>query len=168
MQKSGIGLVIFGVLIVAGLGISVIENQITLGGINQGNGKVSSTDTVTISVDIDKETTPVGVFAVQVMEFKENTISAKILDPSNIEIISQKVNEETLEEEFDIFDSGTYQLIIESSDEGEIFVTGAIGPLPDADMKIILSSISLSVLIIGMIGLLVIGIFEIKNKKRSV
>ncbi|MGH1568157.1 MAG: hypothetical protein ACRBBZ_03015 [Nitrosopumilus sp.] len=168
MQKSGIGLVIFGVLIVAGLGISVIENQITLGGINQGNGKVSSTDTVTISVDIDKETTPVGVFAVQVMEFKENTISAKILDPSNIEIISQKVNEETLEEEFDIFDSGTYQLIIESSDEDEIFVTGAIGPLPDAEMKIILSSISLSVLIIGMIGLLVIGIFEIKNKKRSV
>ena len=168
MQKSGIGLVIFGVLIVAGLGISVIENQITLGGINQGNGKVSSTDTVTISVDIDKETTPVGVFAVQVMEFKENTISAKILDPSNIEIISQKVNEETLEEEFDIFDSGTYQLIIESSDEDEIFVTGAIGPLPDADMKIILSAISLSVLIIGMIGLLVIGIFEIKNKKRSV
>ncbi len=168
MQKSGIGLVIFGVLIVAGLGISVIENQITLGGINQGNGKVSSTDTVTISVDIDKETTPVGVFAVQVMEFKENTISAKILDPSNIEIISQKVNEETLEEEFDIFDSGTYQLIIESSDEDEIFVTGAIGPLPDAEMKIILSSISLSVLIVGMIGLLVIGIFEIKNKKRSV
>jgi len=168
VQKSGIGLVIFGVLIVAGLGISVIENQITLGGINQGNGKVSSTDTVTISVDIDEETTPVGVFAVQVMEFKENTISAKILDPSNIEIISQKVNEETLEKEFDIFDSGTYQLIIESSDEDEIFVTGAIGPLPDADMKIILSVISLSVLVIGMIGLLVIGIFEIKNKKRSV
>jgi hypothetical protein len=168
VQKSGIGLVIFGVLIVAGLGISVIENQITLEGINQGNGKVSSTDTVTISVDIDKETTPVGVFAVQVMEFKENTISAKILDPSSIEIISQKVNEETLEKEFDIFDSGTYQLIIESSDEDEIFVTGAIGPLPDADMKIIISAISLSVLIIGMIGLLVIGIFEIKNKKRSV
>ncbi len=152
----------------AGLGISVIENQITLEGINQGNGKVSLTDTVTISVDIDKEATPVVVFAVQVMEFKENTISTKILDPSNIEIISQKVNEETLEEEFDIFDSGTYQLIIESSDEDEIFVTGAIGPLPDAEMKIILSSISLSVLIVGMIGLLVIGIFEIKNKKRSV
>jgi hypothetical protein len=168
VQKSGIGLVIFGVLIVAGLGISVIENQITLEGINQGNGKVSSTDTVTISVDIDKETTSVGVFAVQVMEFKENTISAKILDPSSIEIISQKVNEETLEKEFDIFDSGTYQLIIESSDEDEIFVTGAIGPLPDADMKIILSVISLSVLVIGMIGLVVIGIFEIKNKKRSV
>ena len=168
MQKSGIGLVIFGLLIVVGLGISVIENQTTLEGINQGNGKVSTIETVTISVDIDKETTPIGIFAVQVMEFKENTISAKILDPSNIEIMSQKVNEETLEKEFDIFDSGTYQLIIESSDDDEIFVTGAIGPLPDAGKKLILSTISLSVLIIGMIGLLVIGIFEIKNRKRSV
>jgi hypothetical protein len=168
VQKSGIGLVIFGLLIVVGLGISVIENQTTLEGINQGNGKVSTIETVTISVDIDKETTPIGIFAVQVMEFKENTISAKILDPSNIEIMSQKVNEETLEREFDIFDSGTYQLIIESSDDDEIFVTGAIGPLPDADKKLILSTISLSVLIIGMIGLLVIGIFEIKNRKRSV
>ena len=168
MQKSGIAIVIFGLLIVAGLGISVIENQTTLEGINQGNGKVNSIETVTISVDIDKETSPIGIFAVQVMEFKENTISAKILDPSNIEIISQKVNEETLEKEFDIFDSGTYQLIIESSDEDEIYVTGAIGPLPDADMKIILSAISLSIIVVGMIGLLVIGIFEIKNRKRSV
>lgn len=168
MQKSGICLVIFGLLIVAGLGISVIENQTTLEGINQGNGKVSAIETITISVDIDKETTPVGIFAVQVMEFKENTISAKILDPSNIEIISQKINEETLEKEFDIFDSGTYQLIIESSDDDEIFVTGAIGPLPDADKKLILSTMSLSVLVVGMIGLLTIGIFEIKNRKRSV
>ncbi len=168
MQKSGIGLVIFGLLIVVGLGISVIENQTTLEGINQGNGKVSSIETITISVDIDKETTPVGIFAVQVMEFKENTISAKILDPSNIEIISQKINEETLEKEFDIFDSGTYQLIIESSDDDEIFVTGAIGSLPDADKKLILSTISLLILIVGMIGLLVIGILEIKNRKRSV
>lgn len=159
---------IFGLLIVTGLGISVIENQTTLEGINQGNGKVSSIETVTISVDIDKDTTPVGIFAVQVMEFKENTISARILDPSNIEIISQKINEETLEKEFDIFDSGIYQLIIESSDDDEIFVTGAIGPLPDADKKLILSTISLSVLIVGMIGLLIIGIFEIKNRKRSV
>jgi hypothetical protein len=82
--------------------------------------------------------------------------------------MSQKVNEETLEKEFDVFDSGTYQLIIESSDDEEIYVTGAIGPLPDAGKKLILSMISLSILVIGMIGLAVIGMFEIKNRKRSV
>ena len=167
MQKSGLGIVIFGLLIVGGLAVSLVENQTTLEGINQGNGKVSSIEKVTISVEIDKETTPVGIFAVQVMEFKENTISAKILDPSNIEIIAHKVNEETLEKEFDVFESGTYQLIIEGSDD-EIYVTGAIGSLPDTDKKLILSTISLSLLIIGMIGLAVIGISEIRNRKRSV
>ena len=168
MQKSGLMTVIFGLLIVTGLVVSMVENQITLEGINQGNGKVSSIETVTVSVDLDKEITPVGIFAVQIMEFKENTISAIILDPSNIEIISQKVNEETLEKEFDVFETGTYQLIIQSSDEDEIYVAGAIGPLPDADKKFILSIISLSILIIGMIGLAMIGINGIKNRRKSV
>jgi len=168
VQKSGLMTVIFGLLIVTGLVVSMVENQITLEGINQGNGKVSSIETVTVSVELDKEITPVGIFAVQIMEFKKNTISAIILDPSNIEIISQKINEETLEKEFDVFETGTYQLIIQSSDEDEIYVAGAIGPLPDADKKFILSIISLSILIIGMIGLAIIGIIGIKNRRKSV
>ena len=160
--------VIFGLLIVTGLVVSLVENQITLEGIKQGNGKVSSIETVTVSVDLDKEITPVGIFAVQIMEFKENTISAIILDPSNIEIISQKVSEETLEKEFDVFETGTYQLIIQSSDEDEIYVVGAIGSLPDADKKFILSVIAMSILIIGMIGLATVGVIGIKNRKKSV
>jgi hypothetical protein len=168
VQKSGLIVVIFGLLIVTGLVVSIVENQITLEGINQGNGKVSSIETVTVSVDLDKEITPIGIFAVQIMEFKEKTISAIILDPSNIEIISQKVNEETLEKEFDVFETGTYQLIIQSIDEDEIYVAGAIGPLPDANKKFILSIISLALLIVGMIGLATIGIIGIKNRKKSV
>ena len=168
MQKTGLITVIFGLLIVTGLAVSVVENQTTLEGISQGNGKVNSKETVTVSVDLDKENTPVGIFAIQIMEFKEDTISAKILDPSDIEIISHMINDETLEEEFNVFESGTYQLIIESSDDDEIYVAGAIGPLPDAVKKSILSTISLAVLVIGMAGLTVIGISGIKNKRKSV
>ena len=61
---------IFGILIVAGLGTSVLENQVTLEGITQGNGKVSVSEIVTISVDLDKNETPMGIFAVQIMEYK--------------------------------------------------------------------------------------------------
>ena len=168
MQKSGLIIVICGLLIIAGLAVSVVENQITLEGIKQGNGKVTSSETVTVSVEMDREETQIGIFAVQVMEFKENTISAKILDPSNIEIISQEVNEDILEEEFEVIESGTYQLIIQSSDDGEIYVAGAIGPIPDADKKLILSYVSLTILIIGMVGLAITGIIGIKNRKRSV
>ena len=168
MQKSGLIIVILGLLIVTGLLVSIVGNQVTLEGIIQGNGKVSSTQIVTISADFDMEKTQTGVFAVQVMEFKENTIHMKILDPSDIEIISQDVDADTIEEKFDVLETGTYELIIYSSDDAGIYVTGAIGPLPDANKKFIISIISTSTLIIGMVGLVAIGIYEIKNRKRSV
>ena len=168
MQKTGLMIIIFGILIVAGLATSVIENQITLEGIIQGNGKISLSQVVTISVDLDKNETPVGIFAVQIMEFKENTFSAKILNPSGMEIISEKINEDTIEQEFKIFDSGNYELIIQSSDDKESYVAGAIGPLPDGDKKFIISSISSSCIIIGMIGLVILAIYEIRNKRKSV
>ena len=168
MQKAGLMVVIAGVLIVSGLIISVLGNQLTLEGIIQENGKVSLTQTVSVSADFDADNTQVGIFAVQIMESKESTTYAKILDPSDIEIISQKVNEDTIEREFDITETGTYTLLIQGSSDEEIFVTGAIGPLPDTDKKFIISIISTSVLIIGMSGLVMIGIYLIINRKRSI
>ena len=168
MQKAGLMVVIAGVLIVSGLIISVLGNQLTLEGIVQENGKVSSTQTISISAGFDADNTQIGIFAVQVIESKESTTYAKILDPSDIEIISQKVNEDTIEREFDITETGTYTLLIQGSSDEEIFVTGAIGPLPDTDKKFIISIISTSVLIIGMSGLVMIGIYLIINRKRSI
>ena len=168
MQKTGLVIAILGILIVAGIATAIVENQVTLEGIIQGNGKVSLAQIVTISVNLDKNATPIGIFAVQVMEFKENTFSAKILDPSGIEIISEKIDEDTIEQEFEVFDSGNYELIIESSDNKESSVAGAIGPLPDANEKFIISSISSSCIIIGMVGLVILAIYEIRNKRKSV
>ena len=168
MQKTGLFIVIFGILIIAGLAISVIENQITLEGIIQGNGKVDSVQVVTISVDLDKNETPIGIFAVQIMEFKENMFLVKILDPSGIEIISERIMEETIEQEFKVLDSGKYELIIQSFEDKESYVAGAIGPLPDAEKKFIISNISTLCIIIGMIGLGVVVIYEIKNKRKSI
>ena len=59
-------------------------------------------------------------------------------------------------------------MIIESSDDKESYVAGAIGPLPDANEKLIISSISSSCIIIGMIGLVILAIYEIRNKRKSV
>ena len=168
MQKTGLFIVIFGILIVAGFATTIVENQITLEGIIQGNGKVNSAQVVTISVNFDKEKTPVGIFAVQIMDFKENTFSTKISDPSGNEIISEKINEDTIEQEFKILDSGKYELIIQSSDDKESYVAGAIGPLPDADKKLIITSSSTLCIIIGMSGLGIVAIYEIRNKRKSV
>ena len=85
-----------------------------------------------------------------------------------MEIISEKINEDTIEQEFEIFDSGNYELIIQSSDDNESYVAGAIGQIPDADNQIIFSTISIICTILGMIGLVIIAIYEIRNKRRSI
>ena len=168
MQKTGLIIVIFGILIVAGLATSVVENQVTLEGIIQGNGKVNTEQVITISVNLDKEKTPAGIFAVQIMDFKENTFSVKIIDPSDTEIISKKIDIDTVEQEFKVLNSGNYELIIQSSDYKESYVAGAIGPLPDADKKLIIASSSTLCIIIGMGGLGIVAIYEIRNKRKSV
>ena len=168
MQKSGLIIVVLGLFIVSGLVVSIFENQITLEGINQENGKVSTAEKIIISNDLNMQKTPIGVFAVQVMDFKENTFSVKVLDPSDIEIISQQIDTDTIEEEFNVLETGTYKLQIESSSDDEIYVVGAIGPLPDPYKKFIMSAISTSLILIGMMGLVVIGIYGIKNRKRSI
>jgi len=168
VQKTGLFIVIFGILIVAGFATTIVENQITLEGIIQGNGKVNSSEIVTISVNLDKNETPIGVFAVEVMEFKENTFSAKILDPSGIEIISEIINEDVIEQEFKVLDSGNYDLVIGSLNDKESYVDGAIGPLPDANKKFMIASISLFCLSIGMGGFVILAIYEIRNKRKSV
>ncbi len=167
MQKSGIMLVSSAALIAIGLLLLVLGNQIILEGISQEDGKVSSSQSLTVSVDFDSQKTEMGIFAVQIMEFKDNTFSAKVLDPFDSEIIAQTINEETTEKEFDVLETGTYRLIIESTSNEEPMVFAAIGPLPDTN-KQLLGFISLVVLVIGMIGLVAVGIYGVKNRRKSI
>lgn len=167
MQKAGIILITSGALIVVGLILLAVGNQILLEGVFQGNGVVSSNQDLVISGDFDSDKSPVGVFAVQIMEFKENIISAKVLDPFDNEIASKNIDAETIEEGFDIIDSGTYKLIIQSDSNEEFQVFGAIGPMPDAGKKSI-SFVSACVLIIGMIGVAGSAIYRVKSRKKSI
>jgi len=164
VQKFGIMLIGSTSLIVIGLILLVVGNQIILGEISQGDGKVSTSQTLTISGDFDSQEMSKGVFAVQIMQFKDNIFSAKVLDPFDSEIIFQTINEETIEKEFDVLETGAYKLIIESTSNEETIVFAAIGPLPDTGKKL-LGFISVYILVIGMVGLIVAGIYGIKNRR---
>ncbi|WP_371504588.1 hypothetical protein [Nitrosopumilus adriaticus] len=167
MQKSGMIIIGSGVLIIIGLFLLVLGNQAILEGIVQENGKVSSEQVLSIDNNFDPQTTPIGVFAVQIVDFQENTFSAKIVDPLGIEITSQQINDETIEEEFEVLETGIYKLIIQSNSNEESQVFGAIGSLPDSGKKV-LGFIPVYVIVAGMIGLVVVGILGIRNRKRSV
>jgi len=164
MQKIALMVVISGTLIVGGLILLALGNQVILDEINQGNGIVSINQDVIISTNFDSQETSIGIFAIQVMDIEENILSVKILDPLNIEIDSLDVFDETTEKTFNILETGEYKLIIQSASDEEIQVFGAIGPLPDEGKKA-LSYISVIVLISGMVGLIGSTILKIKNRK---
>jgi hypothetical protein len=167
VQKSGIAVIASGGIIIIGLFLLVLGNQSILEGIIQDDGKVSFEQTLTISNNFDSQTTSTGIFAIQITEFQENVFSVKVLDPFDTEIISQEINGESIEDEFEVLETGTYELIIQSNSNEETQVFGAIGPLPDSGKKIF-GIIPVYVIVVGMIGLAGVGILGIKNRKRSV
>ena len=153
------------ILVVLGLVLLGVGNQIILEGISQDNGLINSNQPLVILGDFNTND-EVGIFAVQLVEYKDNTFTVQILDPFGTEIFFESIKEDTIEREFNITSSGTYKLIIQSNNVEETQVFGAIGPVPDAGKKS-LGFVSVYVLIIGLAGLAISGIFAIK-KRRSV
>jgi len=167
MDKSKIMIVISGAMIAIGLVLSVAGEQIILEDIIQDRDEINLEKTLTISSDFDSEETEKGIFNVQIMNFKENTFYLKVLDPFEIEIISYEMDSETIEEDFEIFETGTYKLIIKSTDNEERVVVGSLGPLPDSN-QMVLRYLSMYILLGGMMGLLVSGMIIVKNRKKSI
>ncbi|MEK6907646.1 MAG: hypothetical protein AABX92_00025 [Thermoproteota archaeon] len=165
MQKSGILFVIVGSIVGVGIILSFYGNQVIFEDLNKGEGQVKFGENLIIPVELDNTETQTGIYAVQIINFKEG-ITAKILDPFDKEIESQLIDEEVFEGRFNIAVSGIYKLVIENTDEKEIKIFGVIGPEPDAGKKS-LGFISLYILIIGLIGMAGVAIYAIKNRKKS-
>ena len=165
MQKSGILFVIVGSIVGVGIILSFYGNQVIFEDLNKGEGQVKFGENLIIPVELDNTETQTGIYAIQIINFKEG-ITAKILDPFDKEIESKLIDEEVFEGRFNITVSGIYKLSIENIDEKEIKVFGVIGPEPDAGKKS-LGFISLYILIIGLIGMVGVAIYAIKNRKKS-
>ena len=165
MQRQGILFVIVGSIVGIGIILSFYGNQVIFEDLIKGEGQVKFGENLIIPVELDNTETQTGIYAIQIINFKEG-ITAKILDPSDKEIESQAINEEVFEGRFNITMSGIYKLVIENTDEKEIKIFGVIGPEPDAGKKSLVS-ISPWILIIGLIGVVGVAIYAIKNRKKS-
>ena len=165
MQRSGILFVIVGSIIGVGIILSFYGNQVIFEDLIKGEGQVKFGENLIIPVELDNMETQTGIYAVQIINFKEG-ITAKILDPFDKEIESQLIDKEVFEGRFNIAVSGIYKLVIENTDKKEIKIFGVIGPEPDAGKKS-LGFISLYILIIGLIGMVGVAIYAIKNRKKS-
>ncbi|TAK27788.1 MAG: hypothetical protein EPO37_00690, partial [Nitrosarchaeum sp.] len=123
MQRSGILFVIVGSIVGVGIILSFYGNQVIFEDLIKGEGQVKFGENLIIPVELDNTETQTGIYAVQIINFKEG-ITAKILDPFDNEIESQLIDEEVFEGRFNIAVSGIYKLVIENTDEKEIKIFG--------------------------------------------
>jgi len=165
VQRSGILFVIVGSIVGVGIILSFYGNQVIFEDLVKGESQVMGRGNLIIPVELDNTKTQTGIYAIQITDFKEG-ITAKILDPFDKEIEFQFINEEVFEGRFNIATSGIYKLVIENTDEKELEIFGVIGPEPDAGKKS-LGFISLYILVIGLIGMVIVTIYAIKNRKKS-
>lgn len=165
MQRTGILFVIVGSIVGIGIILSFYGNQVIFEDLNKKEGHVSVEENLIIPIELNNKETQTGIYAVQIINFKEG-ITVRILDPFDKEIESKSITEEVFEGRFNIAVSGTYKLVIESTNETETTVFGVVGPEPNAGKKS-LGFVSLYILIIGLIGMAIVAIYAIKNRKRS-
>ncbi len=167
VQKTNIILIIVGGLIATGIILSFYGNQIVFEGLVQKEGIVTNQKELAVEMELDPDQSQSGIYAVQFIDFKEDTLEATVLDPFGTQISSVEINKDVIENKFDITTEGTYRLIIESKAPQESRVIGVIGPEPDANQKS-LAFLSMYLLIVGLIGMAGLGIYAIKNRIRKV
>ena len=165
MQKSSILLILVGGLVGIGIVLSFFGNQVIFEDLAKAESNVKFGEDLIVEIELEESINKKGVYAVQILDFKEDVFRVSVYDPIGIEIESQKIDEEVFEGRFEVISSGTYQLVVKSSDQEETRIFGVIGPEPDAGAKS-LGFISLYILVIGLIGMAGIGIYAIKNRRR--
>lgn len=165
MQKMALSVIIVVSLVGIGIGLSIYGNQIVFEDLVTEMGQINKDDSLMISAEISRENER-GIYAVEIINFKEGTtISAKVLDPFNSQVASKQITVERFEERFDITDDGIYQLVLESNSEEDLQVFGVIGPEPDPGKQSV-GFISFYVLIVGLVGMAIVALYAIKNKRR--
>ena len=165
MKRSVVFLAIVGVLIGVGIILSFYGNYILFEDLVQSHGEVYDGQDLVIEVELDNSKTQSGIFAIQILDFKEGMVTASIIDPSNITIESESINQEIFEGLFEVRESGNYKLLIENKGE-TANVFGVIGPEPDEGKKA-LSNISMYTLVTGLVGMVGVAVYIFINRRKT-
>ena len=165
MQRSSVFLLSMGFLIIAGLALSVAGNQIIFEELEKNESKIAVGQKILVQKDMSEGQG--GVFAVGVLGMGSGSVVyASVEDPFGVQIIREQVDKETYEGYFEATMSGNYTLTIENAGDEEKFVTGYIGPEPDAS-KQTLAFVSIYILFIGLIGMIVAVIYAVIKRRKT-
>ena len=166
MAKAGKFLVGVGVLIGIGAALLFLGSQAITSDIIIQEGQIDGGNPMEIQAMLDPEINSEGVFVVQTTEGVEISLEVSILDSSKLEIKDHSIVTNSFEDRFTIVESGTYTLMIETTGDQLVNVVGGIGHVPDESAYSI-SMGGFAMLLIGMVGVVVVGIIMVKQKKRE-
>ena len=165
MQKPIVFLVIVGALLAAGVFLSFYGAHLSTQDLTVKQENIIPGDSLEISSELDPSKSSNGVLVIQILEDKQNVLTAKISDPLGFEILSLPIDRESFEERFEISSKGTYQLVVENSGLMELQVVGVIGHMPDSS-TIYVGITGFYLLIVGLIGIVGVGIYAIRKRNR--
>jgi len=166
MQRSGIFLLIVGVLIIVGMALSFYGSQIIAEDLVTDQSDLISGEVYETFAELDPMISESGVYVVQTKNFEENSIHVKIFDPFENQIISKTVKSESFEDRFQILPIGKYRIVIENIGTQDTTIFLAIGHLPDTN-KLSVGITGFYILIVGMIGIAGLVILAIKNRRKK-
>ncbi len=167
MDRPLVFLLIVGALIAAGIILSFYGSQLTTQNIIVKEENILPDSAVEVSIELDPSVGETGVFAVVVLEnFEVGTISVSVFDPLGSQIISKIAEKESTEERFEVTSGGTYKLEIKNSGLEESKIVVGLGYMPDTVTQLI-GIIGFSLLIVGLIGIVGIGVYSIRNRQKK-
>ena len=167
MNRPLVFLVIVGALIAAGIILSFYGSQLTTQNIIVKEENILPDSAVQVSIELDPSVGETGVFAVVVLEnFEEGIISVSVFDPLGSKIISKIAEKESTEERFEVTSGGTYKLEIKNSGQKESKVVVGLGYMPDEATRLI-GIMGASLLVVGLIGIVGIGVYSIRNRQKK-
>jgi len=159
-------LIIVAALIGIGIILSFFGSQLITEGLTVGEQNIMPGNSLQVLAELDPSISQNGVYVVQTKNFREGEIIVKILEPMGGEIISKTIDKNSFEDRFEISSFGTYKLFIENLGQEETQVIGVIGHLPDKS-KLSLGITGLYVLTAGLVGVVAVGIYAIKNRRKN-
>jgi len=165
MNKPGLLLILIGIIMAAGLVLSIYGSQIITEGFANVDAEVFSGDSLQVTTELDPSISETGVYVVQTQDFQEGVISAKIYDPLDNVIISKTIDVDSFEGNFEISIEGAHKLLIENSGEKETRIIGVIGYMPDSS-KFAVGISGMFLIIVGFIGIIGLGIYSVKIRKK--
>ena len=98
MQKSSVLLIIVGGLVGIGIVTSFYGNQIIFEDLSKSEGVVKAGESLKVESELDELSDKRGIYAVQILEFKDGAFTASVYDPIGIKIEEQEIDEEVLKE----------------------------------------------------------------------